>query len=203
MEQEGIRVCRLHSCGFAMSEEKPSNAKVPPPLPKKFSDHPSVFSSNPKTCCWPKSLKYESVLRHKVLAAKETTDVLILDLPGRGDEALLFSLGRALVLAGARLLELDSRELDLELKTRVDGDLGILLYDTVPGGAGHYFELFVLERPWLEASRVILRGSSSHDAGCRRLFRMLARFWRTISCAPPESQSSARSSRHGPRGCRT
>ena len=92
--------------------------------------------------CWPNSLTYEPVLRHKVLAAKETTDVLIFDLPGNFDEAPLFSLGRALVLAGARLLELDSRELNLEIKVRADGDLGILFYDTVPGGAGHCFELF-------------------------------------------------------------
>jgi DEAD/DEAH box helicase domain-containing protein len=162
----GFAVCTR--CGFAMSEEKPSDAKSPPALPKKFRDHASVFSSNPMTRCWPNSLTYEPVLRHKVLAAKETTDVLILDWPGHCDEAPLFSLGRALVLAGARLLELDSRELNLELKARVDGDLGILLYDTVPGGAGHCFELFVLGRPWLEAARKILRGSPSHDATCRR-----------------------------------
>ena len=120
------------------------------------------------TRCWPNSLTSEPVLRHKVLAAKETTDVLILDWPGHSDEAPLFSLGRALVLAGARLLELDSRELNLELKARVDGDLGILLYDTVPGGAGHCFELLVLGRPWLEAARDILHGSESHYATCRR-----------------------------------
>lgn len=118
--------------------------------------------------CWPNSLPYDPVLRHKVLAAKETTDVLIFDWPGHGDEAALFSLGRAMVLAGARLLELDSRELDLKLKPGVDGDPGILLYDTLPGGAGHCFELLVLGRSWLEATRKILRGSPSHDATCRR-----------------------------------
>jgi hypothetical protein len=162
----GFAVCTR--CGFAMSEEKPSNAKSPPAPPKKFRDHASVFSSNPMTRCWPNSLSYEPVLRHKVLAAKETTDVLILDWPGGCDEARLFSLGRALVLAGTQLLELDSRELKSELKARAEGDLGILLYDTVPGGAGHCFELFVLGRPWLEAARKILRGSPSHNATCRR-----------------------------------
>lgn len=65
-------------------------------------------------------------------------------------------------------MELDSRELNLEIKVRTDGDLGILLYDTVPGGAGHCFELFVLGRPWLEAARSILRGSPTHDDNCRR-----------------------------------
>jgi hypothetical protein len=163
----GFAVCT--PCGFAMSEERPNNVNgTAPALPKKFKDHASVFSANPLTRCWPNSLRYEPVLRHKVLAAKETTDVLILDWPTGCEEAAVFSLGRALVLAGTRLLELDSRELNLELKIRVDGELGMLFYDTVPGGAGHCFELMNLGRPWLEAARQILRGSSSHDAACRR-----------------------------------
>jgi hypothetical protein len=162
----GFALCTR--CGFAMSEEKPPSPKSPTDLPKKFRDHASVFSSNPLTRCWPNGLSYEPVLRHRVLAAKETTDVLILDWPGHGDEGPLFSLGRALVLAGTRLLELDSRELNLELKARVDGDLGILLYDTVPGGAGHCFELLDRGREWLEGARRLLRGSPSHDASCRR-----------------------------------
>jgi hypothetical protein len=72
------------------------------------------------------------------------------------------------VLAGARLLELDCRELDLELKVRDALKLGILLYDTTPGGAGHCFELFKLGRPWLMEARRILRGTQSHDKVCRR-----------------------------------
>jgi hypothetical protein len=97
----GFAVCTR--CGFAMSEEKPhKDAGQPaPPLPAKFKDHASVFSPNVKTRCWPRALAYEPVLRHKVLAATETTDVLILDWPVSADEASLFSLGRALVLAGA------------------------------------------------------------------------------------------------------
>jgi len=102
------------------------------------------------------------------LAARETTDVLILDWPGDSDEGPLFSLGRALLLAGARLLELDSRELGLELKPRGTGEFSILLYDTVPGGAGHSFELLNLGASWLNEARNILRGSASHDEVCRR-----------------------------------
>jgi len=163
----GFALCTR--CGFAMSEEKPANeGSATPPLPKNFRDHASVFSTNPLTHCWPKRLPEPVVLRHKVLAARETTDVLILDWPGDSDEAPLFSLGRALVLAGARLLELDSRELNLELKVRDAGKLGILLYDTIPGGAGHCFELFKLGRRWLLEARRTLRGTSSHDAACRR-----------------------------------
>ena len=163
----GFALCTR--CGFAMSEEKPPNVnRAPLALPKEFRHHPSIFSTSPIDRCWPKSLEFEPVLRHKVLAARETTDVLILDWPGDSDEAPLFSLGRALVLAGARLLELDSRELDLELKARDAGKLGILLYDTIPGGAGHCFELFNLGRPWLVEARGILRGTKLHDSVCRR-----------------------------------
>jgi len=133
-----------------------------------FKDHASVFSPNANTRCWPKSLPDEPVLRHKVLAARETTDVLILDWPTACEDAPLFSLGRALVLAGARLLELDSRELDLKLKPRGAGESSILLYDTVPGGAGHCLELLNLGRSWLEEARKILRGSRSHEKACRR-----------------------------------
>ena len=164
----GFALCTR--CGFAMSEEeKPSSSRsATPALPKEFRNHPSVFSTNPIDRCWPKSLEYEPVLRHKVLAARETTDVLILDWPGDSEEAPLFSLGRALVLAGARLLELDSRELDLELKVLDAGKLGILIYDTTPGGAGHCFELFKLGQEWLKEARNILRGTKLHDSVCRR-----------------------------------
>jgi hypothetical protein len=152
-----------------MSEERPYNEKgEPPPLPRKFKDHSSIFSPSPNSRCWPKNIQYDPVLRHKVLAARETTDVLILDWPTDLDEASLFSLGRALVRAGARLLELDNRELDVDLKPRGPSEFSILLYDTVPGGSGHCFELMKLGRHWLLAARDILRGSTSHDSTCRR-----------------------------------
>jgi hypothetical protein len=165
---DGFAVCTR--CGFAMSEEKPCNdpGLPPPSLPKKFRDHASVFAANIKTRCWPRNIEHEPVLRHKVLAATETTDVLILDWPTDSDEASLFSLGRALILAGARLLELDTRELSLELKPRGAGEFSILLYDAAPGGAGHCFELMKRGRQWLEQAREILHGSPLHDAACRR-----------------------------------
>ncbi|MGA7414890.1 MAG: DUF1998 domain-containing protein, partial [Bryobacteraceae bacterium] len=163
----GFAVCTR--CGFAMSEEKPFNAQgIPPPLPKHFREHPSVFSSSRNSRCWPISVSTEPALRHKVLAARETTDVLIIDWPGDPEERSLFSLGRALVLAGARLLELDSRELGLDLKPRGSGELSILLFDTVPGGAGHCLELLELGERWLEDAGSILHGSPKHEAACRR-----------------------------------
>jgi hypothetical protein len=61
----GFAVCTR--CGFAMSEEAPANLKGdPPPLPKGFNGHPSVFSSSPASRCWPS--RQEFVLRNRVLA---------------------------------------------------------------------------------------------------------------------------------------
>jgi len=161
---QGFAVCTR--CGFAMSEEQAATEKGDGPLPKNFRDHPSIFSSNPASRCWRRD--QESVLRHRVLAARETTDVLILDWPGACGDASLYSLGRALLLAGAQLLELDNRELEVDLKMRPDGAPSIFLYDAAPGGAGHCLELMELGRPWVERAREILRGSDEHHARCRR-----------------------------------
>ncbi|MCW5980039.1 MAG: DEAD/DEAH box helicase [Bryobacteraceae bacterium] len=164
----GFAVCTR--CGFALSEEgEELNRKgVPPGLPKGFESHASVFSPKPKSHCWTKKSAMPPVLRHRVLAARETTDVLVLDWPGETEESCLFSLGRSLLLSGTRVLELDSREVGLELKRRGPGEFSILLYDTVPGGAGHCYELMKLGRPWLVEARRVLRGSDLHDASCGR-----------------------------------
>jgi len=84
--------------------------------------------------------KTDPAMRHKVLVARETTDVLILDFPIDAPEAAPFSIGRALLISGARLLDLDGRELGLELKSRGGGELSLLMYDTAPSGAGHCIE---------------------------------------------------------------
>jgi len=166
-ENHGFALCTR--CGFAMSEEKPRKANGPAPsLPKEFRDHASVFSTKLNSRCWGKKLTSDPVLRHKVLAARETTDVLLLDWPSDAGQGPLFSLGRVLVLAGARLLEIDSREIGLELKPRATDEFTILLHDTVPGGAGHCFELFRLARPWLAEARKMLWVTPLHDSVCER-----------------------------------
>jgi len=161
----GFAVCTR--CGFAMSEDFPPNQKGEPPLlPKHFREHPSVYSSSVSNRCW--SRDQELVLRNRVLAARETTDMLVLDWPDGADDAALFSLGRALLLAGTKLLDLDSRELEVDLKRRSMGSWCILLYDATPGGAGHCLELMNLGEEWLLEAQRILRGSDEHHASCRK-----------------------------------
>jgi hypothetical protein len=104
----------------------------------------------------------------QTLAARETTDMLVLDWPDGADDAALFSLGRALLLAGTKLLDLDSRELEVDLKRRSTGAWCILLYDATPGGAGHCLELMNLGEAWLLEAKRILRGPNEHHASCRK-----------------------------------
>jgi DEAD/DEAH box helicase domain-containing protein len=161
----GFAVCTR--CGFAMSENAPASQKgEPPSLPKNFREHPSVYSSSVSSRCW--SRDQEFVLRNRVLAARETTDMLVLDWPEAAEDAALFSLGRALLLAGTKLLDLDSRELEVDLKRRSTGESCILLYDSTPGGAGHCLELMNLRQGWLREAKNILRGSDEHHAVCRK-----------------------------------
>jgi ATP-dependent helicase YprA (DUF1998 family) len=72
------------------------------------------------------------------------------------------------LLAGTRLLELDSRELEVGIKHRQTGEPSILLYDATPGGAGHCLELMNLGSDWLETAGEILRGPPEHHQACRR-----------------------------------
>jgi DEAD/DEAH box helicase domain-containing protein len=166
--QDGHGFAMCTRCGFAMSEERPAQQGIDN-LPKDFREHASIYSTKSTDRCWPKTLREVPVLRNRVLAARERTDVLILDWPcPPGSDAALYSLGRALLLAGTRMLEIDSRELGISLKALTTGEPGILLYDTVPGGAGHCLEVMQLGRQWLDAARTLLRGSKVHDQSCRR-----------------------------------
>jgi DEAD/DEAH box helicase domain-containing protein len=160
----GFAVCT--KCGYADSELLPADRKGNAPvLPRKFREHPSLYSSNPDLRCWLKD--QESVLRNKVLAARETTDMLFLEWPVAGDDPTMYSLGRALVLAGSSLLDLDSRELELDDRSS-DNTNRILLYDSTPGGSGHCLELMTKGKEWLLRARDILQGTENHNSICRK-----------------------------------
>lgn len=162
----GFAVCTR--CGFAQSERKYENDGVE--LPGGFETHVSIFSRDPRESCWPKEREGAPVLRNKVLAARERTDMLRIEWPGvqLSDKNAVYSLGRAFVLAGARLLELDERELGMELMPLHDNRLGIVVFDTAPGGMGHCFELLNRDREWIEEAERILYVDEQHDAVCDR-----------------------------------
>src|SRR5205807_7103038 len=110
---------------------------------------------------------------NQVLAARQTTDALMLDfsscLQQHADNAtLLWTLTQALQISGAKLLELDSRELGTLVIPAGDRGrgLGAVLYDNVPGGAGHVRELLALGRQWLEEARNVMFVNEEHNETC-------------------------------------
>lgn len=47
-------------------------------------------------------------------------------------------------------------------------NLGIVIFDSTPGGAGHCLELVKLGRKWIEKANKILFVDSEHDQRCQR-----------------------------------
>ena len=162
----GFAICTR--CGFGISELEYGNGRMR--LPKNFAKHASVFSSNPNSFCWEQGGETAPVLRNRVLAARELTDMVLLEWPGAHSRVRdgVYSFGRALLLAGARLLELDERELGMKLMPLHEGDLGIVIYDTSPGGAGHCQELIHLGKDWIKATRRILYVDEKHHLICKK-----------------------------------
>lgn len=166
--QKGFAICL--KCGYADSEKYLGEGKIK--LPPSFEHHAPLTSTKEEKFCWG---NHESpgVLRNHALAARQTTDILLLDfsscLDHLADKAeLLWTLAQALEISGAKLLELDSRELGtLVIPAGERGrGLGAVLYDDVPGGAGHVRELLALGRLWLEEARNVMFVNEQHHETC-------------------------------------
>jgi hypothetical protein len=163
----GFVVCT--KCGYAVSEEK-SGQQGTLNLPAGFESHPSVYQVKQDQRCWKKGEEW-TVLRNKVLAARENVDMLLFDWPRITlDQRLaLFSVSRAIILATSKLLEIDPRELSSTVKTITGRKLGFVIYETTPGGSGHCRELVSgLGKDLLLEARHILRGTEEHHARCER-----------------------------------
>jgi DEAD/DEAH box helicase domain-containing protein len=164
--KRGFAICTR--CGFAMSETEVGEGQMH--LPDVFEAHAPVFSSNAANFCWQKGETDAPVLRNRVLAARELTDMMLVEWPGatRDSEDAVYSLGRALLLAGTRLLELDGRELGAEVIPLQGCNRGVVIFETSMGGAGHCLGLFKQGRQWIELARKILFVNEDHHARCRR-----------------------------------
>jgi hypothetical protein len=162
---KGFAVCL--KCGFAQSDIEPKPVGKPE-LPKGFARHQSMVAKprpgqNGRIAfpwCW--TDKEAPVLRHHVLAAKQVTNFVMLDLSPWipfSSKDLAVTLAQALRLAGARLLHLDYRELRaLEPMPGITNQLGyaLVFHDSLAGGSGHVEELMGLGRAWLEEALVLL-----------------------------------------------
>ena len=156
----GFAICL--NCGYADSEKQ--NPDEPP---TNFSKHRRLRGH---TQC----SQDIHAMRQQWLAAWERTDCVWIDwekaLGSRPAKGLVATLGEALRLAGAELLELDSREIGLLVTPTRSGGWATLLFDNVPGGAAHVYELMTLTRKWLQnAKRVLFRDEEHHrrcETGC-------------------------------------
>ncbi len=164
---KGFAICLR--CGYADSERERDSGAMK--LPSEFENHASLFSEYSNSRCWRNGTA--AVLRNQVLASQEITDVLLVDFSeclgdGRNDEALVTTLAFALKRAAAETLQLDGREIGA--LTTPAGELGVglgaLLFDNVPGGAGHVRELMEMGRDWLQRARDILYVDEAHAKRC-------------------------------------
>jgi hypothetical protein len=154
-------------CGYAVSEEPNSVDR----LPKDFEHHSPLFARNRDARCWRRSEGQH--WRHQVLGAREVTDILLLDFSvpfgiyGR-DLSVATTVGHALRQAGAEIMQIDTRELGaLPIPAGNFGsNWGAVLYDNVPGGAGHVYELMQLGREWLEAALQTMYVNDRHHREC-------------------------------------
>lgn len=165
---QGFAICTR--CGYADSEKEQKRGRDD--LPSGFRIHAPITSTREGSRCWQRGSDFP-VLRRQALAAREVTDVLMLDFSARigdlsRDQAIAWTIGQALQIAGARLLELDERELGV--MTAPAGDAGrswgAVVYDNVPGGAGHVFELLDLGAVWLRMARQAMYVNDVHHACC-------------------------------------
>lgn len=169
-KSKGFALCT--KCGYAESEVEFGQGRMQ--LPSRFEKHASLFSTHENSRCW----KDESapVLRNQSLAARYTTDVLLIDwtpwlrfdVPSHVE--IHEALAAALLLSGARVLDLDARELGVmtDIPVGAGGSgLGTVIYDNTPGGCGHVRELLNLSAAWLQEAQRLLFGDKEHNASCK------------------------------------
>lgn len=157
----GFAVCT--KCGFSMSESKRGSSGKKN-LSKPFQDHASLYSNNPHSKCWKNA--ESPVIRNMVLAAEESTEMVVFKYSQPLEPEKRHSLSAALALGGACLLQVDSRQLGVI----ADNKWEFIVYDATPGGSGHCLELFKRDAEWIEAAKEILHGLNGrgHDIRCER-----------------------------------
>ena len=164
-DRAGFAICTR--CGFAMSERQKGEGREG--LPPRLASHGAVFSPKEHPCCWNKT--EAPVLRNRTLAARERTDLIVFQFSegARTTESATVSLGRALVMAGARLLEVDSREIDARAKPAASqGRFDLIVFDAGSSAAGHCLEIFKRGKEWFQKAGHILKGDEDHHRRCKR-----------------------------------
>jgi hypothetical protein len=141
---KGFAICQL--CGYADSEWHLTGQGAVS-LPSRFEWHSPLQTTarGRDRRCWTDG--QAPVWRHQHLAARQTTHLLKLDFSRCGQPMgldLAVTLGQALRLAAAEVLEQDAREIRA-IQPVPDSTSGVytsvILYDTLAGGSGHLAQL--------------------------------------------------------------
>ena len=104
-----------------------------------------------------------------MLTARQVTDIAVIDVPQlvNADLAVATTLAHAFRLAGTQLLSLDSRELgSFVMPTDSGPHCGLVLFDSMPGGAGHVAELLESATEWIGKLTDVLFVDEAHHERC-------------------------------------
>lgn len=165
----GFAVCL--NCGYAESE-LPTFKHGPEELSKSYELHaPLQFASTKNGRAWLVCRKKNGShdLRRQLLTARQVTDIAVIEIPQlvNADLAVATTLAHAFRLAGAQLLSLDSRELgSFVMPTDAGPHCGLILFDTMPGGAGHVAELLESASDWIRKLTDVLFVDQAHHERC-------------------------------------
>ena len=102
------------------------------------------------------------------MSLKPTVSAVI-DIPQlvNADRAVATTLAHAFRLAGAQLLSLDSRDLGpFVMSTDSGPHCGLVLFDSMPGGAGHVAELLESASDWIGKLTDVLFVNDAHHQRC-------------------------------------
>jgi hypothetical protein len=165
----GFAICT--NCGYADFERSTGEGRQA--LPPGFESHAPLWSYKANSRCW--RVDTAPVLRNRALGAETGTDILQIEIETlltpyhapEDVERIVRTLGHALRIAGAALLEVDTREISV-VAAKVAGDAwGIHLFDSAPGGSGHISSLLKDQNSWLKGALDLLRGEADHGRQCR------------------------------------
>lgn len=140
-EGHGFYIC--YTCGYSGAERK-RNARGGRDLPAEANSHPPLWMNRRGGPCWRQGTS-SSFARNQVLLHREATDLLVLDFRNcginlGGDWMAARAWAAGFPHAIGETLNIDASDIAAALYPFRDG-LGILLYDTASGGAGHVAEL--------------------------------------------------------------
>ncbi|GFO67486.1 DEAD/DEAH box helicase [Geomonas limicola] len=167
----GFAICTR--CGYSESERNGSG-EGRDKLPKHFATHSPLSAQNPSVQCW-RGVDGAPILRHQHLAATHGTDLVQIDFAQvpherlRNTKAVVNTIGHALRLAGADLLESDHRELGMIcVPVGPSAYSGLQIFDNAAGGAGHVVELMNDSKAWVARAMEVLYRDEAHHKSCEK-----------------------------------